>query len=805
MPQSYQTGEFSSFVGGLVTEASPLSFPENGSLDELNMVINNDGTRRRRLGMDTEPGVGSFASGSGVSDDAISFYQWDNPGNDPDKNYLVVQLGAKITLIDRSREDRIGSGYNIGSVNLLGSGTVGRASYANIDGKLVVASNRPELTILTLDSFGSISLTSSRIKIRDLFGVAATMDGKDLWKSSNISYRPSPTEGSTSRGHIYNLRNQGWMEPRTRWFEQDGAAQIAPTGFADEETIGDPIKDFIRPRGARPANAYLPSNADSVTRYLYPRTDADIDNAFKDIERFDATSATSSRSGNYQVPKGHFIIDLFDRGSSRQDAYTDAIVNLRKCYGNNQTFTLDFYNDFSSGLPTDSTSGGIKHVADYAGRAWFAGIDGSVLSGDELSPDLSSYVFYSQQVKETENITNCYQDGDPTSKEAPDRLDTDGGFVRIAECRGIQGMFNLGSSLLVVAQNGVWAISGSDQGQFNANNQSVTKITEYGTQSPQSVVVVEGTLMYWSDEAIYQIKRNEVGEWTIVEASANIRKFYQDIPSDSLQYVRGVYDSYDRKVRWVYNNLIYGELQGKELVFDIKFGAFTPITFSQLSSNTPVVLSPILIPPYTTVDETVNVLSGSDEVLSDTDDVVSEAKSFADETREVAYITHVPNTGQVGFSTYNNQSFLDWETVDGTGVDAPAYLLTGYINGGDNTKQKQVPYIYFHFLRTETGFTDTGTDLEPVGESSCLVQSQWSWTNSVSAGKWGRQFQAYRYKRPYMPSGVSDSYDTGDLTIVTKSKLRGRGRALSIKLETEAGKDLQLLGWGMSIGANNTL
>ena len=83
------------------------------------------------------------------------------------------------------------------------------------------------------------------------------------------------------------------------------------------------------------------------------------------------------------------------------------------------------------------------------------------------------------------------------------------------------------------------------------------------------------------------------------------------------------------------------------------------------------------------------------------------------------------------------------------------------------------------------------------------MQSQWDWSNSVASGKWGREFQAYRYKRAYMPSSEADGFDTGAATIVSKNKLRGRGRVLSLKISTEPGKDLQLLGWSMAIGTNN--
>jgi hypothetical protein len=157
------------------------------------------------------------------------------------------------------------------------------------------------------------------------------------------------------------------------------------------------------------------------------------------------------------------------------------------------------------------------------------------------------------------------------------------------------------------------------------------------------------------------------------------------------------------------------------------------------------------------------------------------------------------------FSKYQNTNFKDWESVDGTGVDAEARLLTGYIGTGDHQRFKQVPYIYFHFTRTETGFIDSDEDFIVTNESSCKVRSQWDWANSEASGKWGREFQAYRYKRMYIPDKVSDSYDSGHTTVVSKNKLRGRGRVVSLLISTEEEKDMKLLGWSMSIGVNGNV
>jgi hypothetical protein len=51
---SKATLERNTFIKGLITEANPLTFPENASIDEDNFVLNRDGSRQRRNGMDYE-------------------------------------------------------------------------------------------------------------------------------------------------------------------------------------------------------------------------------------------------------------------------------------------------------------------------------------------------------------------------------------------------------------------------------------------------------------------------------------------------------------------------------------------------------------------------------------------------------------------------------------------------------------------------------------------------------------------------------------------------------------------------------
>lgn len=95
--------------------------------------------------------------------------------------------------------------------------------------------------------------------------------------------------------------------------------------------------------------------------------------------------------------------------------------------------------------------------------------------------------------------------------------------------------------------------------------------------------------------------------------------------------------------------------------------------------------------------------------------------------------------------------------------------------------------------------------------SSCKVRSQWNWTNNVEAGKWSPFFQAYRLRvgpvilergNGSLTDEIIDLYTQYDV-VTSKNKLRGRGRALSVHIETEPGKDCHILGWNLSLTGNS--
>ena len=54
MPQKLSQKVVNTFIKGLITEAGELTFPEDASIDELNCLLERDGSRRRRLAVEVE-------------------------------------------------------------------------------------------------------------------------------------------------------------------------------------------------------------------------------------------------------------------------------------------------------------------------------------------------------------------------------------------------------------------------------------------------------------------------------------------------------------------------------------------------------------------------------------------------------------------------------------------------------------------------------------------------------------------------------------------------------------------------------
>lgn len=766
MPVQTAANEINGFIKGLITEASPLTFPDNASIDEVNMIPNRDGSRNRRLGMNFEENFNLLNTGVAYKEGAAIYsYTWKNPGGYADKEFSILQLGGSILIFDTSLTPISGSVQATFSISP--DPTV-RMSMTSVDGILIIASGSPNIT--SVDYNGTFTLNSGRLKIRDLFGVEDILSGTDLREGLGLVTRPTTL---TDR-HLYNLRNQTWAVPRY---------------IVNDETLTDVVTGYFDYSG------HYQSNSDSLIPYFYAfPSDADD----RETRRFNARDLDKNPLGTNLAPIGYFIIDALSRGTSR----LQEVGKLMSTYPQNSLGV--------STLPQDITPGGATVVGGYAGRVWYAGFSSQVIDGDANSPRMTSYILFSRLVNKFADIFKCYQSGDPTSTDSPDLVATDGGFIRIDGAYNIQSLINVGDAMLVVAENGVWRISGGSGYGFKATDYLTSKVTEHGTISPGSVVVVDNTVMYWSDDGIYHASHNQYGDWTATNLSTEtIKSFFNDIPYSQKVNCRALYDSYERRVRWLYNNIpgVVGET--KELILDVNIGAYytSTIRMTPTSTQYPRLLTQIKVPPFKTGSVSQSVISnnGSTVTTISGDFVTTLDTSQIYSLSETVYVTLtgiVSGNFQITISSYRDLTFTDWVSYNGVGVDANAYMLAGWTGFGDFQRQKQIPYLTVYSIKTETGFD---SNLNPKDSSSILIQSQWAWANSPESGKWGSTFQAYRHKRLWLPTDSSSGFNDGEHVVVTKNKLRGRGRVISLLFSTEPKKDFKLLGWSFLINVNGTV
>lgn len=766
--------DVNTFAQGLITEASPLNFPPNASVNEENFEINRDGSRDRRRGMDLETPNTLISTGRiapNFSTYGSSSYVWTNVAGNGGLEFVVVQIENVLYFFDSSKASLTSEGFSSTLIlNEFPSGVT--YSFATVDGFLVVVSGADNIAAVEYKN-GFFSYTLKRLKVRDVWGIQIAGEGENDLYDQDDNYRGN---AAISNRVIYNLQNQSWGIPRR---------QGLPPTPATVDALVDPLTYFYISHGAR-----YPSYSETVSAGLqFKAVNPTASSIQQPSEQMFPYLYDDVRGNTVRAAKGYFIIDLLRRGQSRVE---ESNIN-RARYPLLERSLTETNPDFSPGGP--------NVVKQFAGRIFYAGFSGVVIGGDALSPSLSNFILFSQVVRNLADIEKCYQAGDPTSREGNDIVDTDGGFIKVAGADKIVGLRQLGGALIVFATNGIWKISGGSDYGFGATNHKVDKLSSVGTLSPHSIVEEVGKLYYWAKDGIYTIGPDQFESLKVDNISQKtIQSFYERLSAISKENAIGVYDIYSKKVRWIYNEGVAftNTSQCMELVFDTVIGCFYPNRIGRIN-NSVEVTSLFTTSPFVIGIDPVPVEVGSDPVYAVADLVTVDQEVRKSGTQAVKYVSLVDQNGflNICFSFYNNQGFLDWQRVNNIGVDAKAFLISGAQTVGDSSVDKQIPYIFMHFRRTETGVNSDGS---LINESGCYMRCQWDFANTINSKKWSPLVQAYRYVLPRL---ILDSdYDTGFEIITTKNKLRGRGKAFALYLETQPAKDCRILGWNISINGN---
>ena len=730
MPQQLKQTPVVTFIKGLVTEATPLTFPEGASVDENNCELKKTGRRDRRKGIEFETGF-SLSSFTFTKGTLVHSLTWENVSSKAGVEFEVIQVGDTLRFYDKSSTPISGNEKSF-TVDLntffAGNSAVvaeSRISGDSVDGNFVVVSPAIESFFIEYDEDAdTISTTVINPKIRDF-----------EWQGDTTTYSDKISAGLVSDGRRYDSYNAGWVDKND----------------AGDDVLFGSDEGYVTRTGSWPAL--------NIPWFSSKLSDG----------RFSFGGFGKISGGNGLIGNGHFILDLYSKDRAT-----------------------------ASGIPsivTETETARFSAMVGYAGRAWFSGLD---------SAKNGSRVYFTPVLEGTSKMGAFHQEADPTAEDISDLIDSDGGSINIPAASKITALFEWSTSLLVFAENGVWEIKGID-GIFKATEFSVARIQgASGILDSASLVEAEGVPFWWGREGIYTLSPNtDLTQATATQGTnvslSTVQTFWEAIPGNQRIDAVGKYDAINNRVFWLYgNDSIVRFKYNKVLILDVSLQAFVPWTFEDESSNTNYVVGLAYFSGRGTQSVTEDV-TDSTVTVTDSSVTVTDTTQESIEigSKETKFLVRDGDTGSLSFATISQTGFLDWGTEDFL-----SYAEAGYDFDEDMTTYKHGVYVTTYFDLTETGFTGNETaGYDPIGQSSCLLKAHWDLKVAASSSQ-----EVYRFLRPIV-------VDTGDLTvfnypfasIITRNRIRGRGRNLKLRFESTTGKDFRLQGYEVLNAKNEGL
>lgn len=400
-------------------------------------------------------------------------------------------------------------------------------------------------------------------------------------------------------------------------------------------------------------------------------------------------------------------------------------------------------------------------VAFYAGRVWYSG---------QQAAGMTSNIYFSQILAPTSTGGSgplqagyCYQKNDPTSELLSDLLPDDGGVIQIQDMGIVRKLFPFKSGLIVFASNGVWLIEGegTQGGSFQANNYLVRKLTGIGCIAANSVVNYKGTPVWWAEDGVYTLNYNpNYNSYDPQPLSYQvINEFFRAIPVGNLQYVKGIYDTVNQLVIWLFNsnpNLASTDIYKYDsaLLLNGFTGAFFPWTFAYTSGgNGPFIRGALYV---------------------------------QDGLRQQNPVTKFLTTNTTGtvpittlfWSDNTSGSYYDWSVASSTPQDAPASFTSAYRLEGQTQKFFQPSYVFVFF--------------KSMPNAQCAVQAFYDFAIDANSNKFSSVQFAYplpRVNSPSVTSFRSVNY--------RKLKMRGKGRVMQLFFSSLPGQPFSIYGWSL--------
>lgn len=282
------------FVGGLNTEGGYFVTPKNCWKEGDNIVPKKDGSVERR------PAIGVEENGVPIktlttkqaAGYAYTVNVWESVGGNGNRDWFVVQMGARIHLYDgypgTISARPIAGSYNGASFSAIEFGLTAFKCYGNegliydkpisvasVYGNLIITHEDCEPFVVIWQEGNVLTTNTLKLKIRDFKGIPSP-------KSDALEYEKEQWETFNFWPHAkYNLYNQGWSDSQ--------------------------LDVYVSSRGGRyPAN---------TKQWIYGKDSND---------NFDVSVLDKVDFGTAPAPKGRFILEAFyeDRAAAL-DQVTD--------------------------------------------------------------------------------------------------------------------------------------------------------------------------------------------------------------------------------------------------------------------------------------------------------------------------------------------------------------------------------------------------------------------------------------------------------------------------------------------------
>jgi len=430
-------------------------------------------------------------------------------------------------------------------------------------------------------------------------------------------------------------------------------------------------------------------------------------------------------------------------------------------------------------------------------RIWLAGASG-----------YTNTVFFSQIIVNGDEYTKMYQEADPYSSTDNAIVATDGGSITITEAEKIIALVSLGNGIIVMANNGIWYIGGTNG--FNPVNYSINKISDAGIAGITSWCYVEQQIVFFGNNDVYTILQGTSLETPEVSPiGSKALSLYNSITLYNKEAGVAVYEPNLKKV-FFFTNFNKYEWQVSRrfdnnhsmlrdaLVFDVRLAAWSKYSLSEDTDGSKVSIGYAAILSGGRID-TVDVTDNSGVAVTDSSgDIITVQDSTITNSSKVLNILFQKKNGdtwKTGIGELTSSGLIDFDESPVDEESNSAYITGSYQIFNDVAHRKFTGYLIPLFKRIESGVLDSnGEDITPGG---CKYRVDYNWSINSNSSSYGTLRDAYiPYK--YITSRF-DGADPGDEIVSSRLKLRGSGSSFKVHFESDGDKDFKLYGWQIMI------